>query len=220
MRARATFGQATFLAHRTSALSPHHSHCDCLHFQQYSFQPIFSDLSLSLEESSPLTMTRHTAEFLRTRSSNLSLRSAPMEHSMAGLRVGSPAQTSRPGSGVGLAGQERAESTDQSAHSSVFVAMGMHNRPPSENLVCTPCSLQLRPGLRFARTDEIGACKLCAYRLAKPEAFTKPYCDFMTENPTVFHSVDHFKTKLRSVGYNEVCPQLILGGLPSDENQC
>ena len=38
----------------------------------------------------------------------------------------------------------------------------------------------------------------------KPEAFTKPYCDFMTENPTVFHAVDYFKEKLVKAGYKEV----------------
>jgi aminopeptidase I len=38
----------------------------------------------------------------------------------------------------------------------------------------------------------------------KPEAFTKPYCDFMTENPTVFHAVGYFKEKLLKAGYTEV----------------
>lgn len=126
---------------------------------------------------------------------------------MGGLLSSVPAEAPRPVSATGVADQQRAESIDPSAHSSVFVAMGMHNRPPSENLVCSPCSLRLRPGLRFVRTDEVGACKLCAYRLAKPEAFTKPYCEFMTENPTIFHAVDHFKAKLQSVGYSEVSDQ-------------
>ncbi|KAK0752210.1 peptidase M18 [Schizothecium vesticola] len=38
----------------------------------------------------------------------------------------------------------------------------------------------------------------------KPESFTKPYCDFMTANPTVFHSVQYFKDKLTSAGYKEL----------------
>jgi aminopeptidase I len=38
----------------------------------------------------------------------------------------------------------------------------------------------------------------------KPEAFTKPYLEFMTENPTVFHAVDYFKQKLVKSGYKEV----------------
>jgi len=38
----------------------------------------------------------------------------------------------------------------------------------------------------------------------RPEAFIKPYLDFMTENPTVFHAVGYFKEKLLKAGYKEV----------------
>lgn len=38
----------------------------------------------------------------------------------------------------------------------------------------------------------------------KPEEFTKPFCDFLTENPTIFHTVDHFRGKLGDAGYKEV----------------
>lgn len=38
----------------------------------------------------------------------------------------------------------------------------------------------------------------------KPEAFTKPFLDFLLENPTVFHAVDYFKSKLNDAGYTEV----------------
>jgi aminopeptidase I len=41
---------------------------------------------------------------------------------------------------------------------------------------------------------------------AKPEAFTQPFCDFLTENPTVFHAVDYFKRTTRIMGYQEVRP--------------
>ncbi|KAK4127755.1 peptidase M18, aminopeptidase I [Parathielavia appendiculata] len=81
-------------------------------------------------------MTRHTPDFLRARSSNLSLRSLAMEQSMA-MRV---------------------EVVD--------------NKVDAKDL--------------------------------KPEAFTKPYLDFMTENPTVFHAVDYFKEKLLKAGYTEL----------------
>lgn len=37
-----------------------------------------------------------------------------------------------------------------------------------------------------------------------PEAFTKPYCEFMTQNPTVFHATAYFKEKLLKAGYTEV----------------
>ncbi|OCT52494.1 Vacuolar aminopeptidase 1 [Cladophialophora carrionii] len=34
-----------------------------------------------------------------------------------------------------------------------------------------------------------------------PEKYTQPYLDFMTNNPTVFHAVDHFTSKLAKAGY-------------------
>jgi len=41
--------------------------------------------------------------------------------------------------------------------------------------------------------------------LVKPvEEYTKPFCEFMTENPTVFHAVDYFKKKLTANGFTEV----------------
>lgn len=36
------------------------------------------------------------------------------------------------------------------------------------------------------------------------EEYTKPFCDFLTENPTVFHAVDYFKRKLEANGFLEV----------------
>lgn len=42
--------------------------------------------------------------------------------------------------------------------------------------------------------------------LAKPvEEYTQPFCEFLTENPTVFHAVDYFKRKLEANGFTEVC---------------
>ena len=41
--------------------------------------------------------------------------------------------------------------------------------------------------------------------LVKPvEEYTKPFCEFLTENPTVFHAVDYFKRKLKENGFIEV----------------
>ena len=81
-------------------------------------------------------MTRHTPDFLRARSSNLSLRSVALEQSMA-----------------------------------------------------------MRP--------EVINNKVHAKDL-RPEDFTKPYLEFMTGNPTVFHAVDYFKEKLVQSGYKQV----------------
>jgi len=85
-------------------------------------------------------MTRHTPDFLRARSSQLSLRSLALEQSIA-----------------------------------------------SRNEAVTD-----------APDNTIDAMDL------RPEAFTKPYCNFMTENPTVFHAVGYFKEKLLKAGYEEV----------------
>jgi len=42
--------------------------------------------------------------------------------------------------------------------------------------------------------------------LVKPaEEYAKPFCEFLTENPTVFHAVDYFKRKLKANGFREVC---------------
>lgn len=85
-------------------------------------------------------MTRHTPDFLRARSSQLSLRSLALGQSIA---------------------SRNASVTDAPDN--------------------TVDAKDLRPG-----------------------AFTKPYCDFMTENPTVFHAVGYFKEKLLKAGYEEV----------------
>ena len=36
------------------------------------------------------------------------------------------------------------------------------------------------------------------------EGYTKMFCDFLTENPTVFHAVDDIKQKLKKKGYTEL----------------
>ncbi len=40
-----------------------------------------------------------------------------------------------------------------------------------------------------------------------PEEYTEPFCEFLTENPTVFHAVDYFKKKLEGKGFEKVCHQ-------------
>lgn len=36
------------------------------------------------------------------------------------------------------------------------------------------------------------------------EKYTKPFCDFLTNNPTVFHAVDAIKTQLKDAGFSEL----------------
>ena len=47
-------------------------------------------------------------------------------------------------------------------------------------------------------------CQMCPMRLLKPEGFTVPFCDFLTNNPTVFHAVSHFKSQLSKAGFAEL----------------
>jgi aminopeptidase I len=88
-------------------------------------------------------MTQHTPEFLRQRSSNLSLRMA--------------------------------------AHANSATAP-------------TPAAAQTTSTRREPE----------AAKLLDPAAYTKPFCDFLQENPTVFHVVDHFKSRATKLGYTEV----------------
>lgn len=41
-----------------------------------------------------------------------------------------------------------------------------------------------------------------------PEKYSKPFCDFLTENPTIFHAVKYFEGKLQKAGYEKVCTVL------------
>ena len=91
-----------------------------------------------------------------------------------------------------------------------FVIADMDGRPSKDNRVCATCAIGLDPSqasqVNWHITTEL-PCRLCEVLGGKPEAFTKPFCDFLHENPTIFHTVDYFKAKLRHVGFEEVsCP--------------
>jgi hypothetical protein len=42
------------------------------------------------------------------------------------------------------------------------------------------------------------------FAIKDPAAYTKPFCDFLTENPTVFHAVAHFEERLGKAGFVKV----------------
>lgn len=84
-------------------------------------------------------MTRHTLDLLRTRNSNMSLRSLPFVQSSS--------------------------------------------------------NLSLQPETAEAEKQYVEA------KDVKPEDFTKPYCDFMTANPTVFHATAYFKESYEKAGF-------------------
>ncbi|GAO16879.1 hypothetical protein UVI_02011990 [Ustilaginoidea virens] len=83
----------------------------------------------------------------------------------------------------------------------------MDGRSSRDNRACASCISKLGPsevGQVNWHLAEDQACRLCQVAQCKPEAFTKPFCDFLRENPTVFHAVDYFKRKLNDCGFAEL----------------
>lgn len=93
-----------------------------------------------------------------------------------------------------------------SAATKAFIISGIDKRTGADRIVCESCFEQLdeaqRTNLRAAPWSE--GCLLCEVKEDKPEAYTRPFCDFLTENPTVFHAVQYFKEKLSAAGFEEV----------------
>ncbi|KAJ6438350.1 aspartyl aminopeptidase [Purpureocillium lavendulum] len=88
-----------------------------------------------------------------------------------------------------------------------FILADMEGRAPRENRACAACITKLTPaeiGQVNWHLAEGQACRLCQVARCEPEAFTKPFCDFLQENPTVFHTVDYFKRKLNHAGFHEL----------------
>ncbi|KAG6026833.1 hypothetical protein E4U41_001156 [Claviceps citrina] len=97
-----------------------------------------------------------------------------------------------------------------STMSKAFILADMHGRPSEENRACASCvSALAAPEIAQVswQLAEGQACRLCQVAQCRPEAFTKPFCDFLRENPTVFHAVDYFKRKLRDCGFEELSPR-------------
>lgn len=85
-----------------------------------------------------------------------------------------------------------------------FILADLDGRNPWRNRACAACIARLAP----AEADQVHwhpTCRLCDVAACKPEAFTEPFCDFLHENPTVFHAVDYFTRKLTQAGFEEVC---------------
>lgn len=103
---------------------------------------------------------------------------------------------------------------EQSSHrdkrSKNFVLADMEGRDTRENRACASCIAKLAPnevGQVNWHVSEDQGCRLCQVADIEPEAFTKPFCNFLYENPTIFHTVDYFKSKLDQLGFKEVSKQ-------------
>ena len=56
------------------------------------------------------------------------------------------------------------------------------------------------------RGSSIGDRFFDEHPLKDPAAYTKPFCDFLTQNPTIWHAVGYFEKKLLDTGFKMVCP--------------
>jgi aminopeptidase I len=151
-------------------------------------------------------MAKLTPETLRARVSTLSLRLQATESSSGSNGTFSPAN-------ISFVDAVPTPTASPPSKTQAFVLADLQGRPAASNAVCPPCARTLPareriqvccpPTVDFS-TPSPETCKLCAVRLQKPEAYTKPFCDFLTENPTIFHAVEYFKTKLRDMGFVEL----------------
>ncbi len=150
-------------------------------------------------------MTKYTPDYLRSRASNLSLRSAslaassPSPSPLAAL----PTVPKTPGP---------SERDSPTAESKCFQLAGMEGRAPAQNRVCYQCEHRLHWAERLqvsTLSENPEKCVLCALKSVRAEAFTQPFLQFLTENPTIFHTVEYFEEKLEAAGFKAVC-----GGTP------
>lgn len=107
---------------------------------------------------------------------------------------------------IAAAPAAQTKTNNESESSRHFLLADMEGRSVKENRACAACISGLADNevgqVNWHLADQ--ECRLCQVAACKPEAFTKPFCDFLRENPTVFHTVDHFKSKLSRFGFEEV----------------
>ncbi|KHO01435.1 vacuolar aspartyl aminopeptidase Lap4 [Metarhizium album ARSEF 1941] len=86
-----------------------------------------------------------------------------------------------------------------------LVLADMDGRTCRENRACASCISRLMPSeIGQVNLADDQTCRLCRVARCEPEAFTKPFCDFLQENPTVFHTVHYFQRKLSDSGFKEL----------------
>ncbi|KAH7192182.1 aminopeptidase I zinc metalloprotease-domain-containing protein [Fusarium flagelliforme] len=139
-------------------------------------------------------MTQVTPAMLSARASSLSLRQQALSSSAMLNNNNAPAP----------------RSVEDKQSSKSFILSDMKGRDTRDNRVCASCIAKLAP-------EEVGqvnwhleagqACRLCQVEKLEPEAFTKPFCDFLQENPTIFHTVEYFEKKLKELGYEHLSPR-------------
>ncbi|SPO06843.1 related to aminopeptidase yscI precursor, vacuolar [Cephalotrichum gorgonifer] len=96
--------------------------------------------------------------------------------------------------------------TNLSQAQKAYIVSDFESRPEPQRKSCRSCINSLAAPQRrsVALAADSDECLLCAAAKGKPEAFTQPFCDFLTNNPTVFHAVGYFEKKLRDAGFTEL----------------
>ncbi|KAI0471786.1 aminopeptidase-like protein [Xylariaceae sp. FL0804] len=137
-------------------------------------------------------MTQHTANFLRQRSSNMSLRVAPAASNSRLSSFAHPSEFEPPKREPAMRAAEKA-----------FVVGELHRQRTLT--LCDACYRDIperrTDSLALQLTSQKDACSACQIMASKPEAYTEPFCTFLRENPTIFHAVDYFKAKMTSLGF-------------------
>lgn len=142
-------------------------------------------------------MTRRTPGNLSARASMLSLQSATLENYPP--EVSCPPGTNPP--------PEVPVKKSEPGSANVY--------PPEQTILhsilsgqvrhfCNPCYASLQPHERIYAMVSGRPCQMCPMRHLKPEGFTTPFCDFLTNNPTIFHAVAYFKCQLSKAGFTEL----------------
>lgn len=92
-----------------------------------------------------------------------------------------------------------------------YIASDIEALPPAQRSVCPSCASSLRHPRRqnVSCAATSAGCLLCAVAAGKPEAFTQPFCDFLSKNPTVWHAVEYSEKKLRDAGFKPVSTPLL-----------
>ncbi|KAI0183384.1 aminopeptidase I zinc metalloprotease-domain-containing protein [Xylaria flabelliformis] len=154
-------------------------------------------------------MARHTSEFLRQRHSHASLRMAAPSTTTATTTTTPALAASRLSSFANPAEFENTRPTMSDAEKAFVV--GELGTQRSLLALCDSCYRDIpetyTDSLPLQLTDDRASCSACMIMDSKPEAFTEPFLAFLRENPTVFHAVDYFQTKMTSLGYKELPPR-------------
>ncbi|CAK7271333.1 vacuolar aminopeptidase 1 [Sporothrix epigloea] len=93
-------------------------------------------------------------------------------------------------------------------HSSSFVSPPPQNMSPAASPAfsaassCAPL-LAARPAAASKPSYASHSSSLAS----GPAAFAEPFLEFMSNNPTVFHAVDHFKNELQAAGFKQLNPR-------------